>query len=105
MKRLYLLCLLLVLAACGQSGEVTQIATTESLEPTSPPAAPTEVVPTASEAPTTAIATSEVAGEALATPIAQVTTSLSEAGEIRDRDWVKGATEPSITFIEYGDFQ
>ena len=31
--------------------------------------------------------------------------TLEEASIVRERDWVKGATVPVVTIIEYGDFQ
>ena len=39
-----------------------------------------------------------------AEPITPAETA-AEAGVIRDRDWTKGAADPLITIIEYGDFQ
>ncbi len=35
----------------------------------------------------------------------KIATTPEEAGIIRDRDWVKGAADPTVTIIEYGDFQ
>jgi hypothetical protein len=32
-------------------------------------------------------------------------TTVTEAAEIRSQDWTKGAEDPRITIIEYGDFQ
>lgn len=32
-------------------------------------------------------------------------TNFQEAAVIRDHDWLRGATEPAVTIIEYGDFQ
>lgn len=29
----------------------------------------------------------------------------AEASIVRERDWKKGAEEPAVTIIEYGDFQ
>jgi hypothetical protein len=34
-----------------------------------------------------------------------VANSPQEAGVVRDRDWSKGAEDPLVTIIEYGDFQ
>ena len=86
MKRMFLLLiggLLLLLAACGQAGTTTESA----------PAA--EAVPQPAET------------ESESSEITQFTVSstISEAAIVRDSDWVKGADEPLVTIIEYGDFQ
>ncbi len=35
----------------------------------------------------------------------EISTTPEEAGIVRDQDWTIGADEPSVTIIEYGDFQ
>lgn len=84
MKRMLMsLLFLLLLAACGASA----------------PAEPTEretAVPPANN--------SSSASDAVVEAIFPATTP-AEASIVRDRDWTKGATEPVVTVIEYGDFQ
>lgn len=38
-------------------------------------------------------------------PAIEPSTFPVEAAEIRSRDWVKGAAEPVVSIIEFGDFQ
>ncbi|MCA9872058.1 MAG: hypothetical protein H6659_00110 [Ardenticatenaceae bacterium] len=71
----------LFLAACGAA---------------SPSAAPEETAVSPTTAPSTA-------DQAAATQ--DLTVTLEEASTVRERDWVKGATVPIVTIIEYGDFQ
>lgn len=96
MKKLFLLLMIGLLAACGQSvGERepavdnapdTAVATTES-------AAPTEAGNAANPEPTNDIVQHPVAG------------SIAEATQLRDSDQTKGAADPLVTIIEYSDFQ
>ena len=108
--------LLLLLTACG-SGETTP--TEQNAEATAPnpttseptdvaeetiPEAATEEV-TAEEAVTEAeeeVAEGQTAVDAITHNPA---TSLPQAAELRDLDHTKGAEEPIIAIIEYGDFQ
>lgn len=78
------LLLLMVLAACGGAA-VEQLPISDA---TDDPEAPAAVGDNAG-------ATSE--------DTADVTES--DPRQVRDRDWTKGATDPLITVIEYGDFQ
>lgn len=86
MRRIPLLLMsLLLLVACGPAGT-----------PASPPM---------SEA-TTAVPPQEGNNQ----PASQVAvftpaTTPEEAGIVRPQDWVKGASDPVVTIIEYGDFQ
>jgi len=89
MRKLLLLFLLLFLVACGAS-EATE-SSGEADEGSESKAAP-EAKP---KSQTAAVS---------ADPIAPGETA-AEAGIIRDRDWSKGAEDPMITIIEYGDFQ
>lgn len=54
----------------------------------------------AAVSPTTAPATAEQVA-----PADSQTVSLEQASMVRESDWVKGATVPVVTIIEYGDFQ
>jgi hypothetical protein len=86
MRRIILSLLgLLLLVACGPSSATTDPTTSE---------APTAVPP---QAPTLPAAQPAEAGFPATTP--------EEAGVVRQRDWTKGAAEPVVTIIEYGDFQ
>jgi hypothetical protein len=90
MRKLLLLPLLLLLVACGG--------------PTEP-----EIVDQPAEEDAKSTTVSEAAPESQAEmvsadPITPAKTA-AEAGAIRDRDWTKGAEDPLITIIEYGDFQ
>lgn len=90
MRRLLLLPLLLLLAACGAS----EAADTKD-EPADENAAPTVVSETV---------TDDQSASLSADTITPAKTAV-EAGVIRDRDWSKGPEDPLITIIEYGDFQ
>lgn len=69
-------------------------ATTETVEEdTAAVEEPAEEEETA--VPPTAPATDEIAAAA----------TVDEAAVLRPSDWVKGAETPSVTIIEYGDFQ
>lgn len=90
MRKLLLIPLLLLLVACG-----------------APAASVTVDQPAGEDAESTTV--SEAAPESQAEmvsgdPITPAKTA-AEAGAIRDRDWTKGAEDPLITIIEYGDFQ
>lgn len=86
MKRLFwLLMSVLFLAACGASESAISPAT--AVSPTDAPASTNVPAPT--------VASSDAS---LANP-------LDVASIIRESDWVRGAAEPIVTIIEYGDFQ
>jgi hypothetical protein len=94
MRKLLLLPIILLLVACGASGAedtATDSADAAGAESTSPTSMSETVV---ERAPV------EVSGD----PIT-VANSPQEAGVVRDRDWSKGAEDPLVTIIEYGDFQ
>ena len=89
MRKFLLLPFLLLLVACGSSGAddaVTDSADEAAAGSTSPTAVAEAVV------------------QASGDPIT-IAKSPQEAGEVRDRDWTKGAEDPLVTIIEYGDFQ
>lgn len=79
MRKILLLPLLLLLAACAAAA------------------------PTAQPAPVEEQATPEIT-EDTAVSAAGATTP-EQAAVVRDTDWVKGAAEPVVSIIEYGDFQ
>ena len=94
MRKLLLLPFLLLLVACGTSGAddaVTDSADEAVAESTGPTAVSEAVVESAP-------------AEASGDPIT-IANSPQEAGVVRDRDWTKGAEDPLVTIIEYGDFQ
>jgi len=84
-KRFLFLMLLFVLAACGSAEPAGETAVSETTSP--PPAADNTNVSTQ--------------------PVAAITpaTTVAEASQIREQDWVKGSSNPKVVIIEYGDFQ
>ncbi len=93
MKKLLSIILLLFLAACA-SAETTAPAVS-----TAPPEPETAVSPPspAANANDTALQSGVIAGFPAK--------DAAEASIVRERDWKKGAEEPAVTIIEYGDFQ
>lgn len=127
-KHLWLLFILLLLIGCGPSGGqpadiaqepaasnvIAEVAATAVPTATSAPTAPPE--PTNTTQPTAEPETNDepestTETEEPGTPsneLAATTfpaTTVEEAAVIRDNDWAKGATDPAVTIIEYGDFQ
>jgi uncharacterized protein YcfL len=90
MRKLLLLPLILLLVACGAPAASVTLD-----QPAEEDAEPTAVSEEASES-----QAEMVSGDSI-TPAK----TAAEAGAIRDRDWTKGAEDPLITIIEYGDFQ
>jgi hypothetical protein len=82
---------------------LTACSTPEAIEPVDEPADEPVVgnpdVPADSE--TESNSEVEPVSGAAITPAA----TAAEAGVVRERDWTKGAEDPMITIIEYGDFQ
>lgn len=100
MKNVAFLLIALLLVACTAT--------------TDPSAVPTDVsasANTAQQAEETETETeSEASGETAVSSASSnnefnIALTPEEAGRVRDRDWVKGATDPKVTIIEYGDFQ
>jgi len=75
-----------LLAACGASGP--------SATPGATAVGETAVSPT-----------SDTTTSAAPAPVDAFSGTLEEASIVREGDWVKGATVPVVTIIEYGDFQ
>lgn len=96
MRRLLLLLLLiLLLVACGSAAETGETTNTDNDN-----AAPAETSGTETEEETNDEATAQTGPGAVTTG-----SNLEEASIIREQDHVKGAEEPTVTIIEYGDFQ
>jgi uncharacterized protein YcfL len=82
--------MLILLAGCGAP---------DAVETVDEPLVENSDVPLESEPEST----SEV--EAVSADAITPAVTAAEAGILRDRDWTKGAEDPLITIIEYGDFQ
>lgn len=87
----YMMLIGLLLAACGQTTEPSAVATSSS-----------SAAPADAAASTT---TGEENTAVSAIPAITPATSVAEASSIRPQDWVKGASDPKVVIIEYGDFQ
>lgn len=98
MKNLLWLLVMGLLAACGSGGAVEGETAVTSSTTTTSTAVP-EPVESDTNAPTS---TGDAASPIIHYPIAGTVT---EAAEIRETDWAKGAAEPLVSIIEYGDFQ
>lgn len=83
MRKLLLLPLLLLLAACGATSSPTAPVAEREDDPVEAPADP---------------AANDVAAVSTGTTPA-------EASVVRDQDWIKGAANAAVSIIEYGDFQ
>jgi hypothetical protein len=94
-KYVVLLLLMMLLVACG---------TSEVPEPTEPAnaenGAPTAVSESSTGEKSSSGAPPAVTGDAIT-----AAETAAEASVLRDRDWTKGAEDPLVTIIEYGDFQ
>lgn len=112
-KRICLLFFLFFLMSCGPSGgepaAVNQEPTitpallaTATTEATAVPEPTTTSEPTAE--PTTSGEETSTAPDAFSAGYSPATT-VDEAAVVREQDWVRGAAEPMVTIIEYGDFQ
>ncbi len=103
--------LLLLLAACG-AAEIEPTESVAELTPVATEAVVNEDVPTPTATdqvePETESETTEEVSEPTAVPALEVAfpaTNFAEAALIRDSDYFKGAEEPVVEIIEYGDFQ
>lgn len=95
MRKIWLLPFLFLLAACASGGG----APTESQQNSDPDSSSA-----VTEAPSEDSPSDSAPGQPLDNAIT-IGKNPAEAGEVRDRDWTKGAEDPLITIIEYGDFQ
>ena len=112
MKKAIWLLLLALLLACGPSTTDSQPADTDIEEVT--PVTNTEVTTEeiAEETIEETAETDEEIGES-DSPTVAVTSlddfspagTVAEAAVIREQDWRKGAVDPAVVIIEYGDFQ
>ena len=122
-KHLWLFLFSLMLISCGPSGG--EVAVEQAPAATAVPAPAEEIVadtavpeptdePTAIPQPTSAPADEPEPASETATETDNNTaqladnfpaTNFDEAAVIREGDWIRGAIEPVITIIEYGDFQ
>lgn len=109
MKKTIWLLLLAALLACGPTSPTeTQTAVTSDDEETA--VSEVETVEEVEEAPETE-AVEEASNAETTLPVATnfeafvPATTVEEAAVIREQDWLKGAAEPVVVIIEYGDFQ
>lgn len=99
MKKLFLLLLMGLFVACGPGGtaegETAVSNDTDGAADTASEATAEVIAPAATptRGPTIDVVHYPVAG------------TVAEAAQIRDTDWSKGAEEPLVSIIEYGDFQ
>jgi hypothetical protein len=108
MKKAIWLLLLALLLACGPSTTDSQPADTDMEDVT--PVTSTEVT-TEEIAEETAETNEEISENG--SPTVAVTNlddfspagTVAEAAVIREQDWRKGAADPAVVIIEYGDFQ
>lgn len=100
-KILLLLTALLVLAACA-SPETAVLPEAAVAEPVTETAVAVAEEPAETDGNTDPVEQEEREQEETAVFPA---TTVAEASIVRDRDWQKGAADPAVTIIEYGDFQ
>ena len=108
MKKAIWLTLLAFLLACGPSAAETQPATVATVEETA--VATTQVIveteePEAEETLGTSNETAQSAPPAANLGDFSPASTVEEAAVVREQDWLKGATDPIVVIIEYGDFQ
>ena len=98
MKKAIWLLLLTLLLACGPSTTNTQPADTDTEEETAVSNLETNDETGQSEGGTSAVAATNLEDFSPAGTV-------PEAAVIREQDWRKGAVDPAVVIIEYGDFQ
>lgn len=99
-KALWLLLLLALLLACGPSTTDSQPADA-NVEDETAVTNTEETADTNDEAPASESAAVAATNLDNFTPAADV----AEAAVVREQDWRKGAADPAVVIIEYGDFQ
>ena len=113
MKRLWLLAvgLLLVLIACGAppapaddpAVDESETAVESTSEEDAQESAETEEESTAEESDADESVVQSSGDNTVA--LATAATTIEEASEPRAGDWIKGADDPLLSIVEYGDFQ
>jgi outer membrane biosynthesis protein TonB len=126
MKKIAILLIMLSMVACGPAGSTEETAVSPLATQAPEQTEETAVEPTVEEQEETAVSESEPADEPepteepveeveeteapsvsandLATAFAPATT-VEEAAVVREQDWLRGAEDPDVIIIEYGDFQ
>ncbi len=98
MKKAMWLMLLTLLLACGPSTTESLPAVTDTEEDTAAPSTEEIVDETAETTESTNMAATNLDDFSPAGTVA-------EAAVVREQDWRKGAADPAVLIIEYGDFQ
>lgn len=100
MRKLLILPLLLLLVACGSADAPQDTAPSEDT------AANESSAPAETSADDSAVEETD-SGEPVQSGKASVVTGTTpeQASIVREQDHVKGAAEPTVSIIEYGDFQ
>lgn len=109
MKRIYLLIFILILAACGPIGGNEPVEeSAKGPEPgVSATAKPEKDEPAAAASPddSNSSTSSTIESTSEDAPTINVAQTPAEASHYRKGDHTKGADDPLITIVEYGDFQ
>lgn len=112
MKKLILLLLIgFLLAACGQASSTEEPRAAEDEQPAIvavPEPAETDSEGYNAETDTAVAPENEAAADNndnSNTTEFNIATTVNQAAQLRETDWVKGAEDPLVTIIEYGDFQ
>jgi len=96
MRKIWLLPFLILLAACASGGG----APTEGQNTESEPEGQANL----DDSPTESAPVESAPAGNLNNDIT-ISSNPADAGNIRERDWTKGADDPLVTIVEYGDFQ
>jgi protein-disulfide isomerase len=108
MKRLLVLLLPLLLAACSGAASETPAVEAALIEETASLAEPTEPEPTAA-APTAAAGVLDKSGSAMECTFVGDSPNVPPEFEaifgVKENDWVQGSETAAVTIVEYSDFQ